>query len=681
MTLLRPLLLQASSTSGLLPAIGSVVASAVAGALIALAGPLAAAADLTVTVIRDPSAASAAKVGVATICANDGAFANGVTVTTDAGNPVGACVWWSAPGEPATVLFDASANAGSYRMSAGGVGAPWSPQAGVLVESRTRVDAPCDTWDQARALWPKCPLQGRCLVPNVFAATNPNGPTRDYAADYHGWFNVPSAGRYRFATLSDDASFIAIDDKVLVQWGGWHGLGGGERGEHGESIDLQAGLHSIEYLYFQNGDNPIAEIAWTPPGAKEPQVMGAEAFVGVAPYVVNAQQSAGADIAWFSWDITGDLAIDDKEIDEITLIAHVPSGTPHWSFDDGGSADGIKVLHHFAKPGMRTVRMTSAGISVDRTISVHRLWTQLEDWSDAHFAAWRDDFAHRLDDLPAADLLALVHLAVAQQDFGWVGELAAPALAKPERWGADGGEVLGELGMRLQDATLRRYDDAEKLWRAGLALIPGHPQLREHIALHLGGLLIHGLGRANDARTVLEAISADALDGTEKRLLLLYQGDALLAAGEVEAARARYDQAGAVVPPTDVGYAVRRRTRLEAARDWLAKGENEQALQTISEIEWETPVERLGTETGLLAVRAHLARKEYGFALSRCQMMLNADGPDEHRADVLLALVRTSLAAGLKDQAMTAAKTLIKDHPYSPAAATVKDLVPQAVGP
>ena len=41
--------------------------------------------------------------------------------------------------------------------------------------------------------------------------------------------------------------------------------------------------------------NPIAEIAWTPPGAKQPAVMGAEAFAGVAKYRVDAQQSAGAD--------------------------------------------------------------------------------------------------------------------------------------------------------------------------------------------------------------------------------------------------------------------------------------------------------------------------------------------------------------------------------------------------
>jgi tetratricopeptide (TPR) repeat protein len=650
---------------------------------VALAGT-GAAADWSATISRDPVAPAApgAHLGMVTVCADDGLFTGGVTVTTAAGAPVGALVLWAAPGEPTTVLFDASSDAPGYIITPGG-DSHWSPNSGVTVECRTRVDGPCDTWDQAKALWARGAVQGRAVVANVFQACDPCGPTRDYGADYSGWFTVPQAGRYRFATLSDDASFIAIDDKVLVEWGGWHGLGGGERGEHGAEIDLQAGPHRLEYLYFQNGDNPIVEVAWTPPGAHQPAVMPADAFGAVTHYRVDAERTGGADAPWIAWENASHLAIDDKEVDEVAVTAHLPAGAPapHWTFDDGGAADGVSVHHRFARPGARTVRLTSGGITLARTIAVHRVWTQLEDWSDQAYGAARDDFNGRLGAIDAADLLALVRLALAQQDLGWLGTLAGPALEKPDRWGADGGEVLGELGMRLQDPALRRYDDAERLWRAALALIPGHPQLREHIALHLGGLLIHGLGRANDARAVLEAIVPDALDGTEKRLLLLYQGDALLAAGEVEAARARYDQAGNVVAPADIGYAVRRRTRLEAARDWLARNENEQALQTIGEIEWETPGERLGTETGLLAVRAHLARKEYGFALSRCQMMLNAVGPDEHRADVLLALVRTSLAAGLKDQAMTAARTLIKDHPYSPAAAAVKDLLPAAATP
>ena len=30
--------------------------------------------------------------------------------------------------------------------------------------------------------------------------------------------------------------------------------------------------------------------------------------------------------------------------------------------------------------------------TVERTIAVHRVWTQLEDWNDQRFVSWRDDF-------------------------------------------------------------------------------------------------------------------------------------------------------------------------------------------------------------------------------------------------------------------------------------------------
>ncbi len=643
--------------------------------------------DASVATCSRDKESPAAAVGVARICFPDGALAHGVAaISQPSGQAVGARVLWSAPGEPATILFDASGNAASYAFRGAASEAAWEARAGVTIEARRRVDGPADTWEQALALWNHCTeVEGRALVANVFHGINPCGETRDYGAEYHGWFQVAKAGDYRFSTLSDDASFIAIDGKVLVQWGSPHGLDGGQHGQHGANITLQAGPHQVQYLYFQFGDNPIVELAWQPPGEKQPSVMPASAFIPIAQYHVDAMTWPG-ERPWFSWEMAGNAIAGGQSLIEVALTAHLPKGATKavWSFDDGGTAEGLTPHHCFARGGTREVRLeTFAGAAklepCARTISVHPLWTQLEEWSDGAHNRMRGDLGKRdVQRMPAADVLALVRYAAFIGDGGWITDIGKGVLADAKHWGAGGAELLGELGFQLQDPDVRQYAPAADAWRAFLSLVPDHTPAREHAALHCGGLLIHCLDLPDEALAILGSIDPKKLEREEPRLLALYLGDGALAKGNIDGARAKYAEAGDVVKPGDLGYAVRRRTRLEAAKDYCARGEHEQALQVLREIEWETPAERLGTETGLLKVRAHLGRKELQFALACCKHMLVAVGPDEHRADVLFALVQTELACKDRAAAIEAARVLVKDHPYSEAAAKAKDAVPEA---
>jgi hypothetical protein len=630
----------------------------------------------SVSVARDPDQPSAT-VGVVTVCAGD-LWAHGVTAVAEpSGQAVGARALWAAPGEPAVILFDCSSGAAAYRLRPSQTPGDWRPRAGVTVESRRRVDGPAETWDQACALWPRCTaVDGRTLVPNVFSGIDPCGDTRDFGADYHGWFRIDKPGDYRFASDSDDASFVAVDGKPIVNYGGWHGPDA-RHGEKNGTIRLDAGVHEVEYLYFQNGDNPIIELAWQPPGAEHPEIMPPAAFLPISRWHV---ESVDPNRPWIEWEITGSSRAGGDALVEVALRAHYQAtgGTAFWRFDDGSESAGPEAHHVFARGGLRRVTFGFGGGSVTRDIDVHPQWTQIEEWSEPVYKRAREDLAKR-DPLamPPSDVLALVRFASFLGDAHWIQHLGKPIAAEPKHWGPDGCELLGRLGFELQDADVREYDQAAACWRALLELSPGHSPLRDHAALHFGGLLVHGFDRADEAASVLEGIDANQLDGGERRLLTLYRGDAALAKSDLAGAEARYREAGEVVARSDLGYAVRRRTRLEAAKDWCARGEWEQALQAMREIEWETPSERLGTETGLLKVRAYLGRRELPFALACCKHMLIAVGPDEHRADVLLALVEVCLAGKQRDQAVDAARTLIKDHPYSEAAAKAKDLLPE----
>jgi hypothetical protein len=185
---------------------------------------------------------------------------------------------------------------------------------------------------------------------------------------------------------------------------------------------------------------------------------------------------------------------------------------------------------------------------------------------------------------------------------------------------------------------------------------------------------VHGFLDHAAAGAQLGAVAADQLGGDDQRLLKMYQGDAALLAGDVEGARRHYLAAGTAAAPGDLKYAVQRRTRLETARDYIRQGDYDAAEGMVRAVEWETPVERMGTETGLLLARVWTARKELPFALSRCRLMLLSAPDDARRPEVLLALVQVHLAAGHGAEAAEVARRLISDHPYSEAAARVKDL-------
>ncbi len=461
------------------------------------------------------------------------------------------------------------------------------------------------------------------LIDSIFLGINPCGETRDFASDSVAWFQVQAEDRAcRFATLSDDASFILIDDHPLVAWGGWHGLDGGRRGEQGASCELAPGVHKLEYLYVQNGDNPIQEVAWSTPGRAQPAVMTPEDFLRLSRWDARP----ALEVPWVSWSVARSSRAGGACLTMVRLEAHGAGAEQAvWRFDDGGAASGRVVEHAFARVGMRALEMTPGfpqAVALQRRISVHPCWTQVEEWSESvqkearAQLAERDPLSHAL---PWQDDLALLDDASFVGDEGWIGRIGAAAALRPDAWGRDGAPLLGSLGFLLQDSALRRYDQAIACWKALLGFSGIDPALRARVALHCAGLCIHGFGQASEATALLAAIDPAKLSGPDPRLCTLYRGDLALALGAVEEARARYREAGDVVDVRDLGYAVRRRLRLECARSSCARGEWEQALALMGEIEWETPMERLGTETGLIKVRAWLGRKEVPFALSCCR--------------------------------------------------------------
>lgn len=78
-----------------------------------------------------------------------------------------------------------------------------------------------------------------------------------FSVAWKGYILIPATGEYTFSTNSDDGSWVFIDDTLVVDNGGPHGLQ-----EVQGTTYLEKGLHKIQIKYFQIGGASRLEVFW-----------------------------------------------------------------------------------------------------------------------------------------------------------------------------------------------------------------------------------------------------------------------------------------------------------------------------------------------------------------------------------------------------------------------------------
>ena len=170
---------------------------------------------------------------------------------------------------------------------------------------------------------------------------NPFGQDAYYLSIYRGDIYCPVAGKYGFATDSDDSSFLNIDGKLVVQWPGGHSPSG-TFDHHGE-VQLAAGAHKIEYYHAQARGGALAKAGWRPPGAKKFVLIPEEAFLlEVQTRSVALERRDGALNAYFTCEEIDSLQFGSAGPAFVTLQFHDRSISAlsrvvsrEWDFGDG----------------------------------------------------------------------------------------------------------------------------------------------------------------------------------------------------------------------------------------------------------------------------------------------------------------------------------------------------------
>lgn len=95
----------------------------------------------------------------------------------------------------------------------------------------------------------------------------PKGKKDAFATRQTAAIEVPATGEYSFFTSSDDGSRLYIDEQLIVNNDGLHGMV-----EKSGTMNLEAGLHAIVVTYFDNGGGDGLAVSWSGPGFAKQQI-------------------------------------------------------------------------------------------------------------------------------------------------------------------------------------------------------------------------------------------------------------------------------------------------------------------------------------------------------------------------------------------------------------------------
>ena len=190
---------------------------------------------------------------------------------------------------------------------------------------------------------------------------------------------------------------------------------------------------------------------------------------------------------------------------------------------------------------------------------------------------------------------------------------------------------------------------------------------RRQAALQLAGFLIHLRARSDDARATLAAVDWQGADSEMQHARTVLLADAALMDGDVAAASRGYVEANSA-PRADRRAALARQARLDAANNFLARGELDEAARLVRNAEAEEPLEKLRPESGLILLDVYLGRREYQAALARSRLLEPVVASERQRSQRLGKTAQALRALGRTAEAEAELKKLLTDYPYSDAA-------------
>jgi PKD repeat protein len=635
-------------------------------------------------------------------------------VFTDTGTAVGSDVLWTAPGEPVTLVFDTSSGAKRYHVY---MGSNWPAmhlpdrKAGVWLETRVGEGKSIDhlldviqAWNQSST------VVGRALTTGIFEGGNRFGPPGNVFLHLQGWFDAPAPEHLELALVSSDSTFVLVDGKEVVEWPGLHDFGPGLGGQHRGAVDLPAGLHMLDYYNVfvpsEGGGGPpilCCLVAKGGPLQSWTMLMGNNNFFRpiahyhIADYELQPGGSASGNLSALAFTWTNrDQSVLGWDLPDLGLIALQLScvapfnGTPtwNWTFDDGSTAEGQNVVHLFPRPGMRKVQLTlkdgDKEIAIlSQTISVHPEWANPNKQPELRDEQAADIMGRDPTSLSISDLTSCFAVFGNFRKLDGLLKLLPAVCAKMKDISDADLPHVKDAALLLVRDDWAHFAEESQLLRALIdraSTANPSPQLitvSSECWLRLAQLVLKTSDHTDDVRALIAAINVPSLTGEEPRMLNILQADLAFDTGDVAGAKKQYETLTGEPSGPDARSSIRRTAKIGQARAFLDRKDFDAAEDSLREVAWQAPIEKLSSDWALTRLRLYqeqnLTAAAYLWA-KRLIPVINGSS----RSELLFRLTDLAFAQGDKDLASKTLSELLKKHPYSAEAAQAKEKWPGA---
>jgi tetratricopeptide (TPR) repeat protein len=617
-----------------------------------------------------------------------------IRVVAPDGRPVSLAIAHASPDGQYLIAFQAPQKQGLYGVYYDNPHADavrqTPPPRGLLYETRPIPEKTVvNSWADAQAALARAvTTYGAAYWNRVFDAYNPFGPQSDYIAVYRGYVRCPQAGQYKFATVSDQASFLLVDDQLVAEWPGAHIIRQGQRGEHSGAIELTQGMHRFLYVSFSFGAAARAEAAWMPPGSDRFEVMPHSAFPGLP----EAEVFEGE---WYNQPLCADFTSRPESYCEapaatggadtqMTAVKFASKSTTSgnalidsylWDFGDGQTAADPQPRHVFLAPGTYAVTLNIASTAGDRTsctkkVKVGPIYEDLDFPRKKLETFWGYVKGYHPDKLPTPLLLAEWQFAKEMEKTPEAFEIAKSLDGRRDQLEpARVYDVAMDLGRYYEDVE-RRPDKAEEYFNVALQSAPQSDQQRRFNALFaLCDHHFYYLGQAERAREEYRKLRSDfpQTDPARRRVALIRIGDTFACDGKAQEALGTYREAEgdpAYVPSQP--RAVMRGSMIQEVESALRSGDGDAALSRLEELLWYYPTMRIEGQPALLRVKANLLKGKFDEARKQADIFIRISRDPNWLPAVHVGAAEACFELGLTQDAAQHYKAVLKDFPESP---------------
>jgi tetratricopeptide (TPR) repeat protein len=606
--------------------------------------------------------------------------AGDIRVLTGAGQQASHRVLMVGPGDRVRVAFAIRRGASRYWLYFGNADAkaptPLEIRRGVLLETWINPGSVTRTLRQAERILARAgPLLGRDFIDRIFLGHNLFGPQTRIASVFTGFLIVRNTGEHVFSTSSQDASFLTIDGKLVLDNGGIHPPL--RVAAKTAKLNLTKGLHELKLYHLCRGGSPVAVVAWKAPGDRRiwPIPSGSFAPVVVAKPGIMERYGRAAQ-ADFLIAHAGETFMAERYFQRYTfdaLTAGVGKPTFHWDFGDGQTSTDRRVDHVYLADGTYAVTLTVAigGAQLQRVnrLNVTRPWARVT--------------SRKID--PLVDYAKLV----ATYDFGKLDSghvgfgIALMERAKMSKAILRAGDSLVKrdsapaaalsAAMPIYAETLVAAGEPD---RATAALLKGaemtqDPAVRAKLS-SLAGEIALATGDGDRAMAIftqtLKKFSA-LTTGEPIRRARIGIGDVWRIRGDYDKARAAYKSAPALSKDGFERQAVKRGDLARHAEDYTRRRLYDDAAKALAKWEYEFPLEKIEGYSSLIRVRLELARRRYNKAAEEVEILVRVNPRSNYAPELLMLAAEAYRQLGKRDVARATLQRIVTGYPESPLAA------------